>query len=544
MAASPEYTEKDVSRVWAETLEGDEVPPNISCFHEHFRSGRVLPRGKSLWVRYPWLPPLLVALVLRLATLHVRPLWYDEAFGVLLARQGWEGIATATWRALLQGQRAEHHTPLFYLMLWGWIRLFGDSVLAVRLMAVVWGMVAWVLAWKLAHRWLAPDTARLAAWLVAVSPFQVHYAQEARMYSMLIAAALGWLWSLEEALRRRGLRWWAALAGFGALLLYTHNAAVLYLSVWVPWGLWRASRVGKVRQVLAALLAVALLYLPWAWVLRVQVGHVRQAYWIRPPNLATLLNTLLAFTVHVPMPGGVAVPAFALTLFLVAVGLWHTLRAWRAGTAVPGPVLLAMLSAWVWFFLFSQWFPVYLVRLLAPVGVLFLFWLAWALVEAAPRAAIGRGLLALWMVAAALGMYVHATYRGFPYAPYRALAMWLKARSTPDTWIVHSNKITYLPMVYVAPDLDQMYLPDPPGSGSDTLSPMMQKGLGIPAPLDPESLDGHFGPLWFLVFEKEIADYASMGRPHPYLRRLRARFCAPEPQPWGDLLVYAFRPCP
>ncbi len=498
-------------------------------------------RFRMKYLRLPaWLWPFLVALALRLIALDIRPLWYDEAFGVVLARQGWGGIATATWRALLQGHRGEHHTPLFYFLLWGWTELFGDGVVQVRLLSVVWGMVAWALAWKLAHRWLSPSTARMAAWMVALSPFQIHYAQEARMYSMLAAAALGLLWSFEQA-RTTGRRiWWVVTTGFGILLLYTHNAAILYLAAWAPLAFYIAHKENRLGPLLAAGLGMGLAYLPWAWVLRVQVGHVKQAYWILPPGLTEILNTLLAFTVHVPMPGWTAISAFVLTMVLLAVGLWHTLR----HSSSPRTLLIALLAPWAFIFLFSQWLPVYLVRLLTPLGILYLFWLAWALWEAAPRREIGRVLLVVWLLAAGLGMGVHLTYQGFPYAPFPQLAAWLEAHRQAGEWIVHSNKLSYLPMHYIAPHLEQMYLPDPPGSGSDTLSPMMQKGLGIPPPLNPQVLETYQSRMWFLVFEKEIQDYHRLGLPHPYLDGPLARFCTSGPERWGDLLVYAFQPCP
>ncbi len=498
--------------------------------------------------RAPWLGPFLVAVGLRLAFLDFRPLWYDEAFGVLLARRGWEGIATATWRALIQGHRGEHHTPLFYLLQSAWIRVFGDSVASVRLMAVLLSLAAWWAAWQLVHRWLPPRAARLAGWLLALSPFQVHYAQEARMYSLLALAALSTLLFFDWALEwNRPLLWFAA-AWSATLLLYTHNAAVLYLVPWSLAGGWWAWRKGRAKPFLAAALSVGLLYLPWAWVLRIQVGHVQRAYWIPRPGLKEGVNTLVAFASHVPMLGWSAMVALFIALVLTATGLHTTWRYRAQDGARLSQLGLAFLTPWAFMFLVSQWLPVYLVRLLLPVGMLYLFWMAWVLVHPQVPRVVRGGLLALTLFGFLLGFRVHWTYQGFPYAPYEALGAWLQAHRAPGDLVLHANKLTYLPMVYTTPALPQAYLPDPPGSGSDTLSPMMRRGLGIPDPITLESLaqrslhEGSPG-LWFLVFPREIEDYRAIGKPHPSLSWLQDHFCTRSRQTWGDLWVFEFRPC-
>jgi hypothetical protein len=45
--------------------------------------------------------------------------------------------------------------------------------------------------------------------------------------------------------------------------------------------------------------------------------------------------------------------------------------------------------------------------------------------------------------------------------------------------VVHTNKLTYLPMRYYAPDLPGVFLADPPGSPQDTLARPTQEALGF-----------------------------------------------------------------
>lgn len=491
-----------------------------------------------------WFWPFLVAVAVRLIALDLRPLWYDEAFGVLLARRGWEGIATATWRALIQGQRAEHHPPLFYLLQHAWIRGFGDQVSSVRLMAVVLSLAAWWAGWRLAHRWLRVGQARVAIWWLSLHPFLVHYSQEARMYSLLLFSGLTLLLFFDLAVETGQKRWWAATGLAALVLLYTHNAALLYL---VAWGMGALLLVVKHprswKPLVVTGLAVFLGYLPWLWVLWVQVGQVRQAYWIPRPGLVQLVNTLVGFTVHVPLLGWQSGAGLFLSLWLLALA-WARVRRYGMGVEKASWLLWAMLAPWVAVWLFSLiWLPVYLVRLLLVVGALYLFWLTLHLGLDWPLQRHHLVPLAGMVASILLGLQVHWTYTGFPYAPYAQLGTWLLEQRRPQELVVHANKLSFLPMLYTTPQLEQIYLPDPPGSGSDTLSPAMRQGLGIPDPIPLTDLNDARG-VWLLVFRRELKEFRSQGREHPALAYLNSVFCLQGEWTWGALEVYHFQGCP
>lgn len=489
-----------------------------------------------------WLGPFLAALGLRLAFLDLRPLWYDEAFSVLLARRGWEGIATATWRALLQGQPGEFHSPFYYLLLSLWIRVFGDEEVAVRMMSVVFGLAAWIMTWILAHRWLPRKAAYLGAWMAALSPFQVHYAQEARMYSLLNFTALSALLAFERALEKPRLRRWIVAGICGGLLLYSHNAAVLYLFSWGFVWLIQASRQGQTRSLIITMLGAGLMFLPWAWLIQGQAGYVQRKFWIPKPGLREGINTLLGFTVHVPVFGWQAGLSLAVSLLLALMALHITLRHGREKPYLARP-LIFLLGPWLTIFFFSQWMPIYLIRLLLPIGALYLLWLAGAMTMTQVPQRIRQSLIVAWLVGCGIGLYTHWTYQGFPYAPYKEIGTWLKTQYRSNEWVLHSNKITYLPLMYTTPELPQGYLPDPPGSGGDILFPAIRAGLGIPPPVTLNETIARASGVWFLIFPREIQDYARAGRPHPYLTWLRDRFCLQTRTQWGEMWIMEFRPC-
>jgi len=72
---------------------------------------------------------LALALLLRLVGISLRPIWYDEAFSILLAEQGPAVILSGTLAPDADSSTAEEHPPAYYFTLWGWIQLYGNSLI-------------------------------------------------------------------------------------------------------------------------------------------------------------------------------------------------------------------------------------------------------------------------------------------------------------------------------------------------------------------------------------------------------------------------------
>ena len=189
---------------------------------------------------------LFVALLARLPTINSRPLWYDEAFAVLFSAEGPRGMSYGTL-IVDQGIAADVHPLGYYTLLWAWQVVAGGSPLAVRALSVVLGLVSVYLGYHLARQLFDERIATVAALALALSPFQVHYSQEVRMYSLLAVLLLGATLVYWKALEGGPLRTWLAFAVLGAAAQYTHTLAGLYL---IPLGLtplWRRqwSNLGK-----------------------------------------------------------------------------------------------------------------------------------------------------------------------------------------------------------------------------------------------------------------------------------------------------------
>lgn len=176
------------------------------------------------------------------------------------------------------------HPPLYYILARFWMQIFGSSVLAMRALPATLSLMAlpaaYWLGWELFVATSALKTTT-AAWvataLIAVSPFQVLYAQEAREYSLWGALILLSTAALLRALRLSTLRAWGLYAALLAASFYCFLlsglvavAHVLYVAIVSRWR----------RQVVlwewAATLTATGVFLPWLAVVAWQAAQVER----------------------------------------------------------------------------------------------------------------------------------------------------------------------------------------------------------------------------------------------------------------------------
>jgi uncharacterized membrane protein len=161
-----------------------------------------------------------------------------------------------------------HLPPLYFVLVRLWAMAFGDSPEAVRSFSALCGCLLLPVMYQLALALFQRRRVALyATALVAVSPIQQIYAQEARMYSLWnLTVALSCLMLL-RALQRRQRRDWGHLALVLTLSLYTHLLSVIMLaglSGYVLLTQWRDRRqlVAFAAAAGGAMGAVS----PWLWV--------------------------------------------------------------------------------------------------------------------------------------------------------------------------------------------------------------------------------------------------------------------------------------
>jgi mannosyltransferase len=226
--------------------------------------------------------------VLRLSTLDLQSFWYDEAFTpVHVLHTG----LLATLRGVVH---TENTPPLWYLIAWADVRLFGDGEVALRLPSALAGIATVPVAWAIAERLSGRRAALVAAALIAVGPLFVWYSQEARAYALFALTAGLAMLCFVRALERPSGRRLAAFAVCGALALLSHYFAVFLLAPMATVLLvqaWHGTQpAGARRATVLAVAAVAAVGLALVPLISAQGGHGAQ--WIERWPLGERLEAI------------------------------------------------------------------------------------------------------------------------------------------------------------------------------------------------------------------------------------------------------------
>jgi mannosyltransferase len=261
---------------------------------------------------------LLLAAALRLGTLDLQSFWYDEAY---VPVHTLHASLLATLRSV---EHRENTPPLWYVLIWGWSRVFGTGEVALRLPSALAGIATVAVAWGIGQQLAGRSAAIVTAALVATNPLLVWYSQEARTYGLFvfIAALAMWCWLRADA--EPTPRRLAVFAASGAAALATHYFAVFLL---IPMCLWLLRRRERWRVALPAVAAIGAVGVALIPLVLAQGGHGTQ--WIGEWALAARLETIPQYylTGYSGAPLGHAVELAVALVILAGIGygLWRAL---------------------------------------------------------------------------------------------------------------------------------------------------------------------------------------------------------------------------
>ena len=297
--------------------------------------------GPRRFLAGPWAPLLPAALTLLIAGFQLdrAPLWRDELATWSAATRPLPDL----WR-MLAGIDAV--TGTYYLFLHGWIRLFGDSALALRLPSLLAMAGAAAVTTRLGAKLFSAPTGLIAGLLFAVVPSTSRYGQEARGYAFAALFAVLATLLLVRAVERPG---WPRFAGYAAAVFGLGLCNLVALLVLAGHA---AAVIGRRRAALGfagAVSAAAVLLVPLVAIGRGQAGV--QLDWVPRPGLGDLL-ALPGSVLQASAVGGALVALAALGRAL-AGGRWPTVL----GLSVLLPAGLLFLAGLVG----PYWVPRYLV---------------------------------------------------------------------------------------------------------------------------------------------------------------------------------------
>jgi uncharacterized membrane protein len=297
--------------------------------------------------RLPFFLILLVGTALRLYRLGADSLWYDETVSVYLAG--------SPLGELLRHTAGDIHPPGYYILLRSWLVGIGYPTghadpsgigleFATGFFSLAFGIALIALAYSLARSIASRATALAAAAAVAVSPYNIWYSQEARMYTLAAGLGLVAVYALltgtgltgrpRKSRRDRFVPWlaYALAAAAGLYVVYYFSFLLLALNLWVlVLLLFRKIQRGCTLPWLLANLAALALYAPWITVAWRQATSPPVPPWRSETGLLSVLReSWTALGLGQSAPSWIW-PILLLVLLLYVIGLLSLLRVLEPG---------------------------------------------------------------------------------------------------------------------------------------------------------------------------------------------------------------------
>lgn len=404
----------------------------------------------------------LLAAALRLFDLGAPSLWWDEANTMHYS-------AWAADPAKIFDTAYLNEAPLMpvMVMLWNGVILGLTGLppahvahdFLLRLLPFGFGMGALFLLYALARQLTGSSRAALlAALFFAVSPFQIHYAQELRVYSAHVFFGLLAALCMLRALDGGRWPWWLGMALANTALFYGH-----YISVWIifcfnvyylsqlPGTLRYLGRWTGWNALMMLLIAPGLYH---AWQCNQHMLQVEYT-WYPSPTLRSLYISFKNFYFGYGPYAWAYRPLLTVSMTLLGIGCW-TLRArWKSlafvGLLAFGPVLLN----------FFMWrmreFSMYEDRLFIYSAAICLIGVGAGLASLEPkwpRRILCSALIAL----TAPGLYAYYTGKLHPVrdhrlaicdkVDFRPAAQFLESQWQESDFLAHDSMFTYYSMKY------------------------------------------------------------------------------------------------
>lgn len=256
--------------------------------------------------KHIWIFPVFIGAILRFYKLTASSIWHDEGYTMWLIRYNPLEIISRTARDV--------HPPGYYLLAKPWTMIFGDSVFAVRTLSVFFSVGIIYLTFKIIEKLFGKKEAFWASLFVALSPFMIRFAQEARMYGVVAFFTTLGTYFLVRFIKDKNNKLLIPYFLSMAVAIYTqYYAFFVIISHWLILAIatpgfftfrWGKSFKEKLRIFSPywwiANISLLLVYIPWFPVAYKQVTRVSGSYWIKPEwiTIKTIPGSIFQFMLY------------------------------------------------------------------------------------------------------------------------------------------------------------------------------------------------------------------------------------------------------
>ncbi|GIW64111.1 MAG: hypothetical protein KatS3mg092_0044 [Patescibacteria group bacterium] len=191
--------------------------------------------------------------------------WRDEAFSYFLAKKNFFEIIFLSAK--------DFSPPLYYLILHFWMKIFGSSEIALRLMSLIFFWLTTYIFFIFLTDILKLKVSKALFYLIffVINPLQLYYGFEARSYSMFSFLSIASFYFLFKNNKKMYLL--STILG-----LYTHYFMIFVVAI--QYFIFKSK-----NQVIAFLS-----FLPWLIFILINKNFFNESFWIKKTTLKDIIN--------------------------------------------------------------------------------------------------------------------------------------------------------------------------------------------------------------------------------------------------------------
>lgn len=403
----------------------------------------------------------LLGLFLRLYRIGIKSLWFDEALVLLESQRNLKMLFNVNTEGI--------HPPLYRLLMHFWMHM-GESEAIVRIPSLIFSALSIILIYKIAKLIFNKRVGLYSAFFLSVSPFQVYYAQEVKMYSLLLFLSLFSIYFFLKVLREDKIILWIGYIFFSSLAIYTHYFGFLNILVQ---SFFLIANFRKYKNLifkwLAGQLIIFLIFSPWISNFIRHFTRVKVNFWISPVSLQIIPLTFKNFILGY-YTSNFNIPLVLFSVFIIfLIGIRSILNSkvsmengyllWDAKLTLFFVLNYLFLPIIIIFFFSKMFKPIYIDRALIVFSSFYYIILAKGIDSVQKNKVIFSSIILSIIIIFGMGLKNYycgdnlSSFEGlFVKKPFRELSKYLSLNYVKGDTIVISHHSLWPSFVYYCPE--------------------------------------------------------------------------------------------
>lgn len=195
------------------------------------------------------------------------------------------------------------HTPLYFYILWFFIRIFGESDFLIRLPSLIFAVLGMVSLLLMVKKFFNRNVVFLSTAMMSLSVFHLAYSRVARMYSLMFMLASISLYFIYNAIfnNSKNKSYWGYIIT-NIALFYTHFYAAFWFLFEITVFVLFRKKIPNIRKLIEAHLIIIIVSMPVFWFGMVQIFRkiygTSYADWMPETNLSNIYESIMALVAN------------------------------------------------------------------------------------------------------------------------------------------------------------------------------------------------------------------------------------------------------